>query len=199
MADEVEIERDTRAGPIRKRFDRALADRTDGAVENAKAERTRRVVLGDLITHRQLVPADLAHLDHLGADTHRAVRLESRADQPVLPLTMSSYLVEVREHIVRAAGDLNGAADRGHAVPPSGVKSRPDSKAPATCRRSSLMERPLGGAESTSMEQSNNRGSEIHEMEASVRQRGDSRLLRDLAAVELLISRRPGASTRLQR
>ena len=49
------------------------------------------------------------------------------------------------------------------------------------------------------MEQSNNRGSEIHEMEASVRQRGDSRLLRDLAAVELLISRRPGASTRLQR
>jgi hypothetical protein len=30
-------------------------------------------------------------------------------------------------------------------------------------------------------------------------ERGDARLLRDLAAVELLVDRRPGAMTRLQR
>jgi hypothetical protein len=36
-------------------------------------------------------------------------------------------------------------------------------------------------------------------MEASVQDRGDSRLLRDLAAVELLVARRPAASTRLER
>jgi hypothetical protein len=36
-------------------------------------------------------------------------------------------------------------------------------------------------------------------MEVSVRDRGDSRLLRDLAAVEVLIARRPGATTRLER
>jgi hypothetical protein len=36
-------------------------------------------------------------------------------------------------------------------------------------------------------------------MELSIRQRGDSRLLRDLAAIEGLLARRPGASTRLQR
>jgi hypothetical protein len=36
-------------------------------------------------------------------------------------------------------------------------------------------------------------------MEVNVSQHGDSRLMRDLAAVGLLISRRPGALTRLQR
>jgi hypothetical protein len=36
-------------------------------------------------------------------------------------------------------------------------------------------------------------------MEVSVQNRGDSRLMRDLAAVESLIARRPDASTRLER
>ena len=36
-------------------------------------------------------------------------------------------------------------------------------------------------------------------METGGRQRGDARLLRDLAALESLVDRRPGARTRLER
>jgi hypothetical protein len=36
-------------------------------------------------------------------------------------------------------------------------------------------------------------------MDTTVRERGHERLLRDLDAVELLIARRPGATTRLHR
>src|SRR5438067_1777618 len=114
---EVELEGDLGAA-LARRLDRHRADRPHRAVDAPERRLPGRLVLGDLVGHRLLAAGCAADVGGAAPNAGRALGLTLGADDLRLPLAVTLELVDVPEHLLRAARDLDALHDFGHAPDP---------------------------------------------------------------------------------